>query len=61
MQDTSQSKVELEELISNPAQLRTVLLSTGKIDAATLGKIDDVTLQKMAEKLFLNPGSVVSP
>ena len=61
VQDTSQSKVELEELISNPAQLRTVLLSTGKIDAATLGKIDDVTLQKMAEKLFLNPGSVVSP
>ncbi len=49
---SSSNGIELEAIINDPAQLRTLILSTGKIDAATLDKIDNVSLQKMARNLF---------
>ena len=51
---------ELEALINNPEQLRNVILSTGKIDPEVLSKIDDKTLQEMAQKLLNNPESALS-
>lgn len=59
-QNTAGGQIDLEQLINNPAELRVMLLSTGKIDAATLEKIDDATLQKMARELFVNPGNTAA-
>lgn len=47
--------VDLAALVENPVQLRAMILSTGRIDQATLDKIDDATLQEMAKKLLANP------
>ena len=52
-----QDTIDLEKIIADPVQLRAVILSTGKIDSATLDKIDDAALQAMARKLFSNATS----
>lgn len=49
---TGLTPAELEAIINNPDQLRTLILSTGKIDSVVLQSIDNVTLQTMARKLF---------
>ncbi len=49
------SDVDLQALVEDPVQLRAMILSTGRIDQATLDKIDDTTLQAMAKKLLANP------
>lgn len=51
--------IDLQKLVDNPEQLRSVILSTGKIDLEALNKIDDKTLQEMAKKLLNNPGSAL--
>lgn len=49
--------LEVEKIINDPVKLRALILKTGKIDSATLEKIDDVTLQKMAQNLFVSASS----
>ncbi len=54
---TDSEKFDLEAVISDPTQLRALILSTGKIDSKTLEGIDNATLQKMARNLFMNASS----
>lgn len=56
----SEVKIDLEKLVENSEQLRAMILSTGKIDAETLKKIDDKTLQDMARKLLNNPTAALT-
>lgn len=52
--------VDLAALVEDPVQLRAMILSTGRIDQATLDKIDDAALQAMAKKLLANPEAAVT-
>ncbi len=54
----SQKEVsDIQKIIADPVQLRALILSTGKIDQASLDKIDDATLQKMAQTIFAGNGA----
>lgn len=53
----AENNLEVEKIINDPVKLRALILKTGKIDSATLEKIDDVTLQKMAQNLFVSASS----
>ncbi len=52
-----ENNIDIENIISDPVKLRALILKTGKIDSATLEKIDDKTLQKMAQNLFVSASS----
>lgn len=54
---TPENNLEVEKIINDPVKLRALILKTGKIDSATLEKIDDQTLQKMAQNLFVTASS----
>lgn len=52
---------EIDDLISNPDQLRQLLLQSGQISAAELEEIDDQTLQSLAEKLAAQQLEATAP